>query len=70
MSLLDECLETQKAAGFPREDRRKIECRECGAPGFNSGWGYWRFECGAEILTDGTPDKDCPKLLTQDERSG
>lgn len=61
MALLDECLKSQTAAGFQEPDRRHVNCPGCSAEGYNSGWGYWRFECGAEFLSDGTSDKPCPK---------
>lgn len=59
-SILDECLASQKVAGFKQEDRRTTPCPMCASPGWNSGWGYWQFECGGSVLTDGTPDVACP----------
>ena len=54
------CLVNQQAAGFKHViDLREAKCPDCDASGFNTGWGYWQFACGAEILTDGTPSKDC-----------
>lgn len=49
--ILAVCIATQQRAGF-REllDMRLLKCPDCGAPGFNSGWGYWQFECGNEVL--------------------
>lgn len=41
-------------------DRRVVYCPDCGAGGMNTTWGYWRFTCGAEILTDGEPSVPCP----------
>lgn len=57
--LLDRCLASQKKAGFPQEDHRTVSCPSCDSTGYNTGWGYWAFECGAEILPDGTVDKPC-----------
>lgn len=59
MTLLDECLSSQKNAGFKFEDRREEPCPLCKAKGFNTGWGYWKYECGAEVLTSGEIDQEC-----------
>lgn len=40
-------------------DRRIVECPDCKAPGMNTCWGYWAFECGAEILSDGEQSEPC-----------
>ena len=62
IALLAVCIHSQQAAGFREAiDLRQVECPDCGSEGFNSGWGYWRFVCGAEVLTDGTPGEPCPK---------
>jgi hypothetical protein len=63
--ILNECLDSQKRAGFKFEDRRKVTCR-CGASGYNTGWGWWRFECGAEVLSDGNIDVPCSKTEAAD----
>lgn len=55
-SLFEACLDSQRNAGFKTEDRRVVQCPSCGADGYNSGWGFWHFECGAEILTSGHAD--------------
>jgi hypothetical protein len=57
--LLTECLSAQRDAGFTFEDRREEKCPDCKAPGYNTGWGYWAFTCGAEILTCGEIDVPC-----------
>jgi hypothetical protein len=59
-ALFEECLAAQKIAGFEQEDRRTANCPQCGAHGYNTGWGYWAFECGAEALTrSGDIDAPC-----------
>lgn len=40
-------------------DPRVVRCPECGDLGMNTCWGYWAFQCGNEILSDGTPDGGC-----------
>lgn len=40
-------------------DRRIIQCPSCKAAGMNTCWGYWAFECGAEVLSDGEPCEPC-----------
>lgn len=46
------CLLSQQEAGFgDTVDARQVDCPTCGAPGFNSGWGYWSFACGGQMLT-------------------
>lgn len=73
IALIAVCVVSQQAAGFRDGDGnavvdlREVKCQECGAPGFNSGWGFWRFRCGAEIMTDGEPAEECPKA--EDTRS-
>ena len=66
-SLFEECLASQKSAGFRRKDRRAVNCPTCSAFGYNTGYGYWAFECGAEILTSGEIDKDCPVITPRKE---
>lgn len=62
IALLAACIVNQQVAGFKkRVDLRQVSCVDCGAPGFNTGWGYWRYLCGAEILSDGEPSAPCPK---------
>ncbi len=59
-ALLAACIAEQQAAGFGDYlDLRRPSCQDCGAPGFNTGWGYWRFGCGAEVLSDGEPGEPC-----------
>lgn len=51
----------QQAAGFKNYiDARQAPCPTCGKPGFNTGWGFWQFVCGAEFHADGTPCEPCP----------
>lgn len=40
-------------------DHRVFNCPDCGAPGMNTCYGYIAYTCGAEILSDGTPDEAC-----------
>jgi hypothetical protein len=61
LALLAVCVHSQQSAGFKNYiDLREVECPTCEAPGFNTGWGYWRFTCGAETLTCGEPSAPCP----------
>lgn len=65
MRLLAACIVHQQDAGFgAAADLRQATCPECGAPGFNTGWGYFAYECGAEILTDdeATSSSPCGRL--------
>lgn len=51
IALLAVCVASQQGAGFGDYlDLRQVECPACRAPGFNTGWGAWRFTCGAEVL--------------------
>lgn len=62
LRLMAECVADQQSAGFKNSiDLRKWLCPTCRAAGFNVGWGYRRFVCGAEILNDGedTESKPC-----------
>lgn len=50
----------QQRAGFKSYvDTREAKCADCGASGFNTGWGFWHFACGMEILSDGEPGEPC-----------
>ncbi len=61
LALLAVCIASQQSAGFKTYlDLREVPCRDCGASGFNTGWGYWRHECGAEFLSDGEESEPCP----------
>lgn len=57
IALIASCVVMQQAAGFRDKkgnavvDLRQIDCPECDAPGFNTGWGVFLFQCGAEITT-------------------
>jgi hypothetical protein len=60
IALLAVCVASQQSAGFRDYiDLREAACPNCEAVGFNAGWGYWAFVCGAEILSDGEPCKPC-----------
>ncbi len=55
--LLAECIADQQTAGFGNVlDLRQAPCPECGAPGFNSGWGFFRHTCGADVTNGEDPD--------------
>lgn len=57
IALIAACVVMQQAAGFRDKkgnavvDLRQIECPDCDAPGFNTGWGCFLFQCGAEMVT-------------------
>jgi hypothetical protein len=60
IACLATCVVSQQSAGFRNViDIREAHCPDCTASGFNTGWGYWSFACGAEILTDGEPSERC-----------
>lgn len=60
LALLAVCIAEQQHAGFRDHlDLRQAACPDCNSPGFNTGWGYWLFVCGTEILTSGDVDKSC-----------
>jgi hypothetical protein len=41
----------QQSAGFKLHlDCRQFACPDCGAAGFNSGWGSIDFTCGASVV--------------------
>lgn len=65
--LLCENVVSQRLANFhykgePLVDARRFSCPSCGAAGFNSGWGYCVFTCGAEVTNgeDGEFTAECP----------
>lgn len=62
IGLLTICIAHQQAAGFGIYiDAREFKCPSCQAPGFNTGFGYFKFTCGAEVLTvDGDFTEACP----------
>lgn len=68
-ALLANCLISQQQAGFKDvADLRQLHCPDCGAAGFNTGWGNWQFTCGASWLTDGEAcDQSCPKSKRADK---
>lgn len=60
LALMAVCVATQQAAGFREAiDLREVHCPDCGASGFNTGWGVWRFVCDAAIHSDGEPADPC-----------
>lgn len=64
-AILATCILSQQSAGFRNVvDLREAKCEDCGASGFNSGWGYWLYACGAEVLTDGELGEPCPRKPT------
>jgi len=67
LSLLATCVISQQSAGLtdkkgnPVADLREALCPTCSAPGFNTGWGYWKHTCGAEVCSDGEESAPCTK---------
>lgn len=60
ISLLAGCIANQQRAGFRDAiDIREAHCPHCDAPGFNTGWGFYRFTCGLEVLSDGEESSGC-----------
>ncbi len=60
LALMACCVASQQNAGFKDYiDIRQTPCPECKGAGFTTGWGYWRFVCGAEILADGEKSEPC-----------
>jgi len=71
LTLLAVCVALQQAAGFKEYlDLRETYCVDCTAPGFNTGWGVWRFTCGAETHTDGELATPCGMLEAAMEDTG
>lgn len=64
LRLAIQCGHLQAKAGFERPDDRVFQCPSCSSPGFNTGWGYCAFECGAEMLNgeEGEWSTECPAL--------
>ena len=55
------CIANQQRAGFKDYlDTREVHCETCGASGFNTGWGFFEFVCGATLMPDEGGDP-CPK---------
>jgi hypothetical protein len=62
LDCLAACIVNQQNAGFGSYlDVREMHCADCGASGFNTGWGFWEFACGLEVLTDGEPSVPCSR---------
>lgn len=58
--LLAECIVLQQRAGFGDViDLRQVDCPTCHAHGYNTGFGYVAFTCGAEMMPDGELSKEC-----------
>lgn len=65
LALLAVSVANQQKAGFgPYLDLRQAHCPHCEAPGFNTGWGFWQFTCGLELLAgdEGIEDEPCGKV--------
>jgi hypothetical protein len=60
ITLAMRCAHMQASAGLKKPDVRIFNCPYCNAPGFNTGWGYSAFDCGAEILSDSEVSTECP----------
>lgn len=60
---------TQSAfAGFALRriiDIRQAQCPTCKGAGFNTGLGFWMFECGAEIMPDGEECEPCGAAVSE-----
>jgi hypothetical protein len=60
LALLAVCVAHQQKAGFRAYlDLRQASCPDCGAPGFNTGWGAWMHTCGSEWNGDGEQFEPC-----------
>jgi hypothetical protein len=59
----------QRGAGFARPDTREVTCAGCQALGMNTGWGYWKFRCGAEVLSDGEHSSECGHISSERDRN-
>jgi len=57
--LLAECVLSQNEAGFSVPDVGEFPCTECGAVGFNTGWGYQKHLCGGERVNDPEYSSEC-----------
>lgn len=61
LALFAVCIASQQSAGFKTHlDLRQDKCPRCEGPGFNTGWGVYRFVCGAEVLNDEEGDFAAP----------
>ena len=61
LNCLAAAIVNQQAAGFGTYlDTREVNCSTCKASGFNTGWGYWQFACGMEVMSGGEVDTPCP----------
>lgn len=67
IALLAVCIVSQQSAGYRDKqgnavvDLRQTSCPECSSPGFNTGFGFWRCVCGAELLPEGELSEPCQK---------
>lgn len=61
-ALLAACIVGQQSAGFGTAvDLRQAACPDCGSAGFNTGWGFFKHLCGAEVVNgeDGGMSEPC-----------
>lgn len=64
IALIGVCVASQQVAGYGfLIDLREAACPTCRASGFNTGLGFWRYTCGAEILTSGDVDRPCAQEI-------
>lgn len=60
LALMAACIVNQQHAGFKNTvDLRQATCHDCGAAGFNTGWGFYKFACGAEVTSGGESSEPC-----------
>lgn len=61
IKFLAQCIVFQQRAGFGHViDLRRATCSICKSCGYNTGFGYFKFLCGAELMTDGDESIPCP----------
>lgn len=71
LDCLAAAIANQQAANFGTYlDVRELNCADCGASGFNTGWGFWQFSCGLEVLSDGEVCCDCTRTPSQAATTG
>lgn len=70
-ALMAVCVALQQGAGFKTYiDLREPRCLDCGASGFNTGWGYFQYTCGLEVMSDGEPCAPCGNPGGEDRERG
>jgi hypothetical protein len=64
LDALAACIANQQKSGFGNYlDVREMKCGCCGSSGFNTGWGFFEFACGAtQINGDDDGGDPCPRL--------